>query len=220
MTGNIFPDGWTLTGKFISWLTVGEPTGKLFHPWRCCTDRESLKFRWQFSDRREKLKVSLTFLGCQGKSSLTADWAVYLSWQFLPLVNSKWRFSVRETRLSVTFFCWQLIPDGNHHRWPFLTVLVLFLTEETVRKKLSWGSGGRAATVVEDHVPFLVESELFLGHVRCRPVEKCSPRWSHKQGQLVRMVIYWNMFLSYNLMDIWQLLTYKCHLQMLLSSAT
>ena len=46
---------------------------------------------------------------------------------------------------------------------------------------------GRAATVVEDRVPFLVESELFLGQVRCRPVEKCSPRWSRKQGQLVRM---------------------------------
>ena len=49
---------------------------------------------------------------------------------------------------------------------------------------------GRAATVVEDRVPFLVESELFRGQVRCRPVEKCSPRWSRKQGQLVRMVIY------------------------------
>ena len=34
---------------------------------------------------------------------------------------------------------------------------------------------GRAATVVEDRVAFLVESELFLGQVRCRPVEKCSP---------------------------------------------
>ena len=62
---------------------------------------------------------------------------------------------------------------------------------------------GRAATVVEDRVSFLVETELFRGQVRCRPVEKCSPRWSRKQGQLVWMVIYWNMFLSYNLMDIW-----------------
>ena len=51
--------------------------------------------------------------------------------------------------------------------------------------------------VVENRVLFLVESELFRGQVRYRPVEKCSPRWSRKQGQLVRMVIYWNMFLSY-----------------------
>ena len=56
---------------------------------------------------------------------------------------------------------------------------------------------GRVATIVEDRVSFLVESELFRGQVRCHPVEKCSPRWSRKQGQLVRMVIYWNMFLSY-----------------------
>ena len=55
---------------------------------------------------------------------------------------------------------------------------------------------GRAAMVVEYRVPFLVESELFRGQVRCHPVEKCSLRWSHKQGQLVRMIIYLNMFLS------------------------
>ena len=30
---------------------------------------------------------------------------------------------------------------------------------------------GRVATVVEDRVPFLVESELFRGQVRCRSVE-------------------------------------------------
>ena len=141
MTGNIFPDGWTLTGKFISWLTVGEPTGKLFHPWRCCTDRESLKFRWQFSDRREKLKVSLTFLGCHGKSSLTADWkpTLYIfpdsfcrQWivsDGFPLgkLDFPWRFSADGLSLTVT------VTDDLSWRFS-----VLFLAEETVRKKLSW----------------------------------------------------------------------------------
>ena len=140
MTGNIFPDGWTLTGKFISWLTVGEPTGKLFHPWRCCTDRESLKFRWQFSDRREKLKVSLTFLGCQGKSSLTVDWKPTL-YIFPDSFCRQWRFSVRETRLSVTFFRWRLIPDGNRHRWPFLTVFGTFPDGRDRQEKTELGSG-------------------------------------------------------------------------------
>ena len=130
MTGNIFPDGWTLTGKFISWLTVGEPTGKLFHPWRCCTDRESLKFRWQFSDRREKLNVSLT-----------ADWkpTLYIfpdsfcrQWivsDGFPLgkLDFPWRFSADGLSLTVT------VTDDLS--WWFS---VLFLTEETVRKKLSW----------------------------------------------------------------------------------
>ena len=157
-------DSWQTDGKVISSLTVLHWQGKF---------EISLTVLWPTGKAKSIPDVSRLSGEIFPDGRLKTD-VVYLSWQFLPLVNSKWRFSVRETRLSVTFFCWQLIPDGNHHRWPFLTVLVLFLTEETVRKKLSWGSGGRAATVVEDHVPFLVESELFLDQVRCRPVEKCS----------------------------------------------
>ena len=98
-------DSWRTDGKVISSLTV---------------------LHWH-----GKFEISLTVLWPTGKAKCIPDGrlktdAVYLSWQFLPSVNSQWRFSVRETRLSVTFFRWRLIPDGNRHRWPFLTVFGTF----------------------------------------------------------------------------------------------
>ena len=103
-----------------------------------------------------KFEISLTVLWPTGKAKSIPDVsrlsgeifpdgrlktdAVYLSWQFLPSVNSQWRFSVRETRLSVTFFRWRLIPDGNRHRWPFLTVFGTFPDGRDRQEKTELGS--------------------------------------------------------------------------------
>ena len=123
-------DSWRTDGKVISSLTV---------------------LHWQ-----GKFEISLTVLWPTGKAKSIPDVsrlsgeifpdgrpktdAVYLSWQFLPSVNSQWRFSVRETRLSATFFRWRLIPDGNRHRWPFLTVFGTFPDGRDRQEKTELGS--------------------------------------------------------------------------------
>jgi len=109
-------DSWRTDGKVISSLTVLHWQGKF---------EILLTVLWPTGKAKSIPDVSRLSGEIFPDGRLKTD-AVYLSWQFLPSVNSQWRFSVRETRLSATFFRWRLIPDGNRHRWPFLTVFGTF----------------------------------------------------------------------------------------------
>jgi hypothetical protein len=78
-------------------------------------DGESSNYPWRCSSRQEQ-----TLTG-----SFPTD-AVDLSWRFRPSGTIPWRFSVRESRLSLSFVSWRVISDGNRHGWPFLTVFGTF----------------------------------------------------------------------------------------------